>query len=107
MVQRIHEIVTRLSRSLPQAFIFVIDVTDRTFLYASTKEKHYERVILELDGEKGIDTLVGNKSHLIDRSPSFEVGLKSLGLNTYAGYCLKLDGIGAKGLAKAQAALTC
>ena len=88
LIDTTHEAITKLSRILPKAFVFVIDTTDRTFLFKSSEHAECQAMILRLDQDMGIDRIVKDQGYAIKSFHSQEVGLRSLGTNTYVGYCL-------------------
>ena len=89
LIETTHEAITKLARILPKAFVFVIDTTDRTFLFKSSEKPECQAMILQLDQDMGIDKLVKKHGYAIQNFHSQEVGLRSLGTNTYVGYCLE------------------
>ena len=89
LVETTHEAITKLSRILPKAFVFVIDTTDRTFLFKSNEKPDCQAMVLQLDQDMGIDTLAKDRGYAIQNFRSREVGIRSLGSNTYVGYCLE------------------
>lgn len=88
LIETTHEAITKLSRILPKAFVFVIDTTDRTFLFKTYGKPDCQAMVLKLDQDMGIDKLVKDQGFVIKNFYSREVGIKSLGTNTYVGYCL-------------------
>ena len=46
-------------------------------------------MVLKLDQDMGIDKLVREEGYAIQKYFTREVGIKSLGTNTYIGYCLE------------------
>ncbi len=88
LIDTTHDAITKLSRILPKAFVFVIDTTDRTFLFKSSEHTECQSMILKLDQDMGIDRIVKKEGYAIKNYHSREVGLRSLGANTYVGYCL-------------------
>lgn len=89
LIQDTDRVVTSLSRLLPNAFVFVIDTTDRTFLFKSSDRVHCQNVILQLDSEIGIDKIAKDNGHFFKSFCSKEIGMKSLSSNTFVGYCLE------------------
>lgn len=88
VIQEAYDKISSLKRALPKAFIFVIDTTDRSFLYKSEEFSTCENSILALDATYGIEKLSRNEGfHLNDHDCSL-VGFKSIEQNTYLGFYL-------------------
>ena len=73
---------------MPDAFVFVIDTIDRSFLYKSTDYFASEDRIVRLDQNHGIDALLRKNGYYINRHDYNLVGLKNIGTNTCIGFCM-------------------
>lgn len=104
-IQKTHRAVSTLSRLLPDAFVFVIDTTDRTFLFKSSEKEECQSILLKLDEDMGIDKLMNNQGHCFKNFCSREIGIKYLGTNTYVGFCLEELLVRGKSLTMAQEAV--
>lgn len=105
LIETTHQAITKLSRILPKAFVFVIDTTDRTFLFKSNENPESQAMILKLDQDMGIDKLVKKQGYTIQNFCSREVGIRSIGINTYVGYCLEDSATAYQSLSHAQQAV--
>ena len=88
LIHNTDRVVTSLSKLLPDAFVFVIDTTDRTFLFKSSEKSPCQKAILQLDTEIGIDNAAKADGHFVRSFYSREIGMKSLATNTFVGYCV-------------------
>ena len=102
LIHHTNKVVSTLSRILPNAFVFVIDTTDRTFIFKSTDSGECQDIIIELDQEIGMDKLVKDRGHCLISYNSRDVGIKYLATNTIAGFCLKTPFNSSRSLSLAQ-----
>ena len=98
-------VVRSLSKILPNAFVFVIDTTDRTFLFKSDDKIQCQNLILKLDTELGIDKTAEKDGHFFKNFCSREIGMKSLAANTFVGYCLETPTVSEQALSHARDAV--
>lgn len=88
VIQEAYDKISLLKKALPNAFVFVIDTTDRSFLYKSEEFSICEQIVLSLDASHGIDKLVDQRSHHLNHHDHSLFGLKNIAANTYLGFCL-------------------
>ena len=82
-----HQAISALKKVLPESFVFVLDTTDRSFIYRSVVSEELERSIIEFDRSHGIDVLSRKAQIYINKHGANTIGFKSIGTNTYLGFC--------------------
>ncbi len=102
LIQKTHQTISALSRVVPDAFLFVIDTTDRTFLFKSKNKLTYQEMIVQFDEDFGINKTVDEKGHHFDNYNSKFLGFKNIGTNTYLGFCLDHLGVEEQVMNQAQ-----
>jgi len=88
VIQEAYDKISSLKKALPKAFIFVIDTTDRSFLYKSEEFSTCENAVIALDAAEGIDNLSRTDGYHLNHHDSSLVGFKNIASNTYLGFCL-------------------
>ena len=82
-----HQAISALKKVLPESFVFVLDTTDRSFIYRSVVSKELELSIIDFDRSHGIDVLSRKSQVYINKHGENTIGFKSIGSNTYLGFC--------------------
>ena len=92
VIHSAHKMINALRQALPESFVFVLDTTDRSFLYKSSEDLICEREVLAFDQKEGIDRLLREKNtYLSDIGDRF-IALRSLGAHTFLGFCVDAGG---------------
>ncbi|MEM7299008.1 MAG: hypothetical protein AAF391_12170 [Bacteroidota bacterium] len=86
-----HKTINALKQALPGSFVFVLDTTDRSFLYKSKTHEICQKAIIDIDKELGIEILSREEGHYIRSCGDFMVGFRMIGSNTYVGFCMPED----------------
>jgi len=87
VIHEAQKAVNSLIKVLPEAFVFVLDTTDRSFLFKSIDNEACEESVIRLDQTHGIDKLSRDGYHFGHQECSF-IGVKNISINTYLGFCL-------------------
>ena len=88
IIQEAYDKISLLKKVLPKAFVFVIDTTDRSFLYKSEEFTICEQTVLSIDASLGIDKLSKKSGYHLNNHDFSLFGFKNIGTNTYLGFCL-------------------
>ena len=88
MIHEANKTIKELRLALPKGFVFVLDTTDRSFLYKSSDYKEFEYKIINIDVDFGIDRLTRETGYHINNHNGDLIGLRNIGINTYVGFCL-------------------
>ncbi|MEP1095064.1 MAG: hypothetical protein ABJG78_08140 [Cyclobacteriaceae bacterium] len=78
--------INALNAIIPDSFIFVLDCTDRSFLYKSSDSKEAIDEILALDQSKGIDNLFDSSEYYDSESALHTYMIKRLSSHTFLGF---------------------
>jgi hypothetical protein len=92
VVSNIHSAMANVVGDVSQAYTYIFDSVDRTFVYASRPNQELESTILQFDIEKGIDTLVIEADQEYAEVPCPEINsvfyVKPMAENLYFGLCV-------------------
>lgn len=91
VIHEAHKTINALRQALPRSFVFVIDTTDRSFIYKSGEHTACEKTILQIDQLHGIDILSRKDGFYLEKHNSGLVGIRTISTNTYVGFCLPKD----------------
>lgn len=72
---------------VPGSLVFVLDTTDRSFVYKCSNKPAYEQQVISLDKVHGIDTLTKFSDYYSHEDDNSIVKLKRIGQNTFMGLC--------------------
>lgn len=93
VIQRANQTINELRHALPKGFVFVLDTTDRSFIYKSANFIDLEQKIVAIDKNLGIDQLTRQTGYHLNHHDGDLVGLKSIESNTYVGFCLPKESL--------------
>lgn len=94
--------IDSLELALPRSFTFVLDTTDRTFIYKSVDRKECVDKVLELDRVECIDRLMKDIDFFEWAEGQAILFLRKLSQNTFLGICSHLDEYDSNQLNKAK-----
>ncbi|WP_425392739.1 hypothetical protein [Ekhidna sp.] len=87
IVNSTHQKIDALRKIMPDGFVFVLDTTDRSFLYKSKNSPDCEQVVISLDKIQGIDLLTKNRSAYTYQGDNQIIKLQRIGGHTFLGIC--------------------
>ncbi len=87
IISNTHQVIDALKKMVPGGFVFVMDTTDRSFVYKSSDHNHFEQQVISLDRVHGIDTLTKSTDFYSHDDETSVVKLKRIGQNTFMGLC--------------------
>ncbi len=87
IISNTHQIIDALKKIVPGGFVFVMDTTDRSFVYKCSNNPNFEQQVISLDKIHGIDTLTKYTDFYTHEDDKSVVKLKRIGQNTYMGLC--------------------
>lgn len=88
VISKVQHIINALEKILPKSFIFVLDTTDRSFIYKSQNRQDCIDKIILLDQTSGIDQLTKNLEFYSCEQDNYTLFLRKLSLNTFLGTCM-------------------
>lgn len=91
IISNTHQVIDALKKMVPGGFVFVMDTTDRTFVYKSSDNPDYEQQVISLDKVHGIDTLTKFTDFYEHSDERSILKLRRIGQNTYLGLCAHKD----------------
>lgn len=80
--------INDLRQILPKGFVFVLDSTDRSFIYKSKDYGKYEEFVLRFDQDQGIDLLSKSSDYFEVEQEETTLQVKTLTEHTYIGICV-------------------
>lgn len=83
-----HKTINALRQALPGSLVFVLDTTDRSFLYKSVSHEECEKAIIGLDKDLGIEILSRDDGYYMRTWGKFMLGFRMISSNTYVGFCM-------------------
>lgn len=87
VISNTHQRIDALKRIVPGGFVFVMDTTDRSFVYKCSENPDFEQQVISLDKIHGIDTLTKFTDYYSHEDSGSIVKLKRIGENTFMGLC--------------------
>ncbi|WP_436517648.1 hypothetical protein [Ekhidna sp. To15] len=87
IISNTHQTINALKKIVPNGFVFVLDTTDRSFVYKCSEKPTHEEQVIELDKAHGIDTLTKFNDFYSHEDDNSIVKLKRIGQNTFMGLC--------------------
>lgn len=87
VISNTHQIINALKKMVPGGFVFVMDTTDRSFVYKCSNNPTFEQQVISLDKNHGIDTLTKLTDFYSHEDEQSIVKLKRIGQNTFMGLC--------------------
>ena len=91
VIARTHQKIDALRELVPDGFVFVIDTTDRSFLFKSKQSPDCEQRVISLDKMYGIDYLTKNANYYNHEDDTCIVKLSRIGQNTFIGLCAPIN----------------
>ena len=88
VIQDAHKTINALRQALPGSFVFVLDTTDRSFIYKSRSHEECQQVIIGLDKNFGINILSRDEGYYLETFEDFSIGFRMIGSNTFVGFCM-------------------
>lgn len=87
IISETHQRINTLKGLVPRGFVFVLDTTDRSFLYKSKESPDCEQRVISLDKVYGIDTLTKAANFYHHEDDTSLVKISRIGDNTFLGLC--------------------
>ena len=87
IISNTHQIIDALKKIVPGGFVFVMDTTDRSFVYKCSDNPDFEQQVISLDKMHGIDKLTRSTDFYSHEDSGSIVKLKRIGQNTFMGLC--------------------
>ncbi len=78
--------INALNAIIPNSFIFVLDSTDRSFLYKSSDNQSAINEIIELDSTSGIETLFHSSDCIDSNTRDHVYMIRKVGSHTFMGF---------------------
>ncbi len=94
--------IKALNAIIPDSFIFILDSTDRTFIYKSSDCTEAMDEILRLEKEHGIENVVDNKKVYNQESMDHFCMIRQLSGHTFLGFFVLKEKISDFRINKAQ-----
>ncbi|WP_420317834.1 hypothetical protein [Ekhidna sp.] len=91
IVNNTHQKIDALREIMPEGFVFVLDTTDRSFIYKSKNSPDCEQFVISLDQVYGIDGLTKDQNSYTHHDEKTIIKLQKIGGNTYLGICTSND----------------
>lgn len=88
IISEAHQKVNILRELVPEGFVFIIDTTDRSFVYKSKESPDCEQRIISLDIIQGIDKLTRSVDFYIHQDDTSYVKFSRIAQNTFIGVCV-------------------
>ncbi|MEQ9465927.1 MAG: hypothetical protein RLN88_00875 [Ekhidna sp.] len=82
-----HQKINALKELIPGGFVFVLDTTDRSFVFKSGPDIQCEQRVISLDRVHGIDTLTKFTDFYSFEDDTSYVKLRRISENTFIGLC--------------------
>ena len=87
VISEVQHIIDSLEHKFPKSFIFVLDSTDRSFMYKSSNRHDCSEEIVRIDQQYGIDQLMSGLTFFMHREKSNRLLLKKVDDNSFLGAC--------------------
>ncbi len=87
IISNTHQTINALKKIVPGGLVFVLDTTDRSFVYKCSDKPMYEEQVMSLDRIHGIDVLTKFNDFYTHEGEKSIVKLKRIGQNTFMGLC--------------------
>lgn len=81
--------INRLNAIIPESFIFIMDSTDRSFIYRSWNCPDGMKTILDLDQKKGVESLFTKNSLYADENDNHSYMIRRLSNHIFLGFFVK------------------
>ncbi len=87
MITGAHHKISTLRNILPGGFLFILDITDRSFLYKSKECKKSEDQIMSLEVIHGLDKLTRDADLYSHENEDEIIKIHKISNNTFLGLC--------------------
>lgn len=87
VIAKTHQKINTLRDIVPGSFVFILDTTDRSFLFKSKESPDCEQRVISLDSIHGIDALTKSTDFYNHEDDTSIVKLSRIGQNTFMGLC--------------------
>ncbi|WP_420576054.1 hypothetical protein [Ekhidna sp.] len=87
VISKTHQKINTLRDLVPDSFVFILDTTDRSFLFKSKESPDCEQRVISLDKIYGIDTLTRSNDYYNHEDDTSMLKLSRIGQNTFMGLC--------------------
>lgn len=87
VISKTHQKINTLRDLVPGSFVFILDTTDRSFLFKSKESPDCEQRVISLDKIHGIDTLTRSSDYYNHEDDTSVLKLNRIGQNTFIGLC--------------------
>jgi hypothetical protein len=88
IISEAHQKINTLRELVPEGFVFIIDTTDRSFVYKSKESADCEQRVISLDMMHGIDKLTKSLGYYLHHDDTSNVKLSRIAQNTFIGICV-------------------
>lgn len=102
IVYSTHQKIDAIKKILPDGFVFVLDTTDRSFIYKSKESHEGEETVFSMDKFFGIDHLTKFHDLYTHEMEDFVIKLLKMAKNTFLGVCVAKDKCNENQLKKAD-----
>ena len=87
MITEAHYKISTLRSIIPDEFLFILDITDRSFLYKSKDCPKSEEYLINLDSCHGLDKLTENSDFYSYEKEEEVIKIQKIHNNTFLGIC--------------------
>lgn len=87
VISKTHQKIDTLRSLVPGGFVFILDTTDRSFLFKSKESPDCEQRVISLDIIHGIDALTRSTDYYNHEDDTSIVKLSKISQNTFIGLC--------------------
>lgn len=87
VISEVQHTIDSLEKQFSKSFIFVLDSTDRSFIYKSSNRHDCSDEIVRIDQQHGIDQLMNGLTFLIHEEKNNRLLLKKVDDNSFLGAC--------------------
>lgn len=88
IISEIQHAIDMLEHELPMGFVFLLDTTDRSFIYKSTNRHDCSQEIVKIDQQLGIDKLMSGLVFFTIEEKNKILILKKIDPNSFLGVCM-------------------
>ncbi len=91
MITEAHYKISTLRTIIPDEFLFILDVTDRSFIYKSKECPKSEDQVMNLDAIYGLDKLTQNSDFYSYEKEEEIIKFHKISSNTFLGICARKE----------------
>lgn len=85
IISKVQHTIDSLEHALSKGFIFILDTTDRSFIYKSFGRLDYSDNIVKIDHSYGIDQIMSNKLFHVHKEMDDRLLLKKIETHSFLG----------------------